>query len=65
MNGRWSVPEDLSRAIVVTCVAAVAAALGVTGAQLVDIDLEAPPVDALVAGLPGLHEAVAGAAGVA
>ncbi|WP_411279887.1 PTS sugar transporter subunit IIC [Gemmatimonas sp.] len=26
VNGRWSVPEDLSRAIVVTCVAAVAAA---------------------------------------
>jgi arginase len=43
--------------------AAVAAALGVTGAQLVDIDLEAPPVDALVAGLPGLRDAVAGAAG--
>jgi arginase len=43
--------------------AAVAAALGVTGAQVVDIDLEAPPVDALVAGLPGLHAAVAGAAG--
>lgn len=26
VNGRWSVPEDLSRAIVVTCVASVAAA---------------------------------------
>jgi PTS system mannose-specific IIC component len=26
VNGRWSVPEDLSRAVVVTCVAAVAAA---------------------------------------
>ncbi len=26
VNGRWSVPEDLSRAIVVTCVSAVAAA---------------------------------------
>ena len=26
VNGRWSIPEDLARAIVVTCVAAVAAA---------------------------------------
>ena len=29
VNGRWSVPDDLARAIVVTCVAAVAAAAAV------------------------------------
>jgi arginase len=42
--------------------AAVAAALAAADPQRVDIDLAAPPVDALVAGLPGLHDAVAGAA---
>jgi arginase len=39
--------------------AAVAAALGVDDAQTVDLDLEAPATDALVAGLPGVRAAVA------
>ena len=43
--------------------AAVAAALGIDDAQPVALDLQAPPVDALVAGLPGVQAAVAGAAG--
>jgi arginase len=39
--------------------AAVAAALGVDDARLVDLDLDAPATDALVAGLPGVRAAVA------
>jgi arginase len=41
--------------------AAVAAALGVAGARIVDLDLDAPPADSLAAGLPALRAAVAGA----
>ncbi|HEY2788030.1 MAG TPA: arginase family protein [Gaiellales bacterium] len=41
--------------------AAVAAALGIDDAQTVALDLQAPPADALVAGLPGVRAAVAGA----
>ncbi len=41
--------------------AAVAAALGITGAQRVQIDLDAAPQDALATGLPGLRDAVAAA----
>jgi len=41
--------------------AAVAAALGVDDAEAVALDLQAPATDALVAGLPGVRAAVAGA----
>lgn len=43
--------------------AAVAAALGAADAQAVELDLEAAPTDALVAGLPGVCAAVARAGG--
>jgi arginase len=43
--------------------AAVAAALGVADAQSVALDLQAPPQDALAAGLPGVCDAVATAGG--
>jgi arginase len=43
--------------------AAVAAALGVDDAEQVEIALEAPPVEALIAGLPGVRAAVARAGG--
>jgi hypothetical protein len=44
--------------------AAVAAALGVTGAGVVELSLEQPPADSLVAGLPLVHDAVAAAEGI-
>lgn len=44
--------------------AAVAAVLGVTAAEVVDVSLDRPPLEALAAGLPGLHDAVAAAGGV-
>ncbi|MEP6640295.1 MAG: arginase family protein [Gaiellales bacterium] len=44
--------------------AAVAAALGITGSDVVELSLEEPPLEALVAGLPRLHDAVAAADGV-
>jgi arginase len=44
--------------------AAVAAALGVTGAGVVELSLEQPPADSLVAGLPLVRDAVAAAEGV-
>ena len=40
---------------------AVAAALGAEGAATVELDMEAPPADALAAGLPRIQEAVAAA----
>ena len=44
--------------------AAVAAALGIAGGEVVEISLEQPPEEALAAGLPRLHDAVSAAAGV-
>jgi arginase len=44
--------------------AAVAAALGIADAEVVELSLEQPPEAALAAGLPRLHDAVAAAAGV-
>jgi arginase len=44
--------------------AAVAAALGITDAETVELALEEPPLEALAAGLPRLHDAVAAAEGV-
>jgi arginase len=44
--------------------AAVAAALGITDTETVAISLDEPPLEALAAGLPRLHDAVAAAEGV-
>jgi arginase len=44
--------------------AAVAAALGITGSDVVELSLEEPPLEALAAGLPRLHDAVAAADGI-
>jgi arginase len=41
--------------------AAVAAALGIDAAERVELDLDSPPPEALIAGLPRLREAIAGA----
>jgi arginase len=44
--------------------AVVAAALGITDAEVVELSLEEPPLEALAAGLPRLYDAVAAAEGV-
>jgi arginase len=44
--------------------AAVAAALRITASEVVELSLDEPPLESLVAGLPRLHDAVAAAGGV-